>query len=266
MIKRGRILRDTSAGPGLLVADGQQYTFPLEGAWRSVEAPRVGMMADVDFNERGDIVAVTAVPDAQIAREQTEAAMNAARERGAALASGAVAKFGAPALIAAACLLVGWFLLPAASVTVPFAGSIHVTFWQVLGVLNSGSPEAIVTHSGASTGIYGLLAVIAIVGPFVHHFWKDRRALLGGVLPLVFMLLVALMVRHALSSAFGGADPTGGALGDFQQEARNAVSSAISIGAGAYLALLASLYFAAISVRTYLATGATQSLVKAVKA
>ena len=41
MTKRGRILRDTNAGPGLITVEGTQYTFVLEacGAPRSHPGP-----------------------------------------------------------------------------------------------------------------------------------------------------------------------------------------------------------------------------------
>ncbi len=34
MSKRGRILRDPSFGPGLVLVDGRQYPFPLERVWK----------------------------------------------------------------------------------------------------------------------------------------------------------------------------------------------------------------------------------------
>ena len=85
MKKRGKILRDTSAGPGLVMAEGQQYTFSLEGMWRSPEAPRVGMVTDVEFDDDSSVRTLTLVPESQLAKEQAEAVMAAARELGSAL-------------------------------------------------------------------------------------------------------------------------------------------------------------------------------------
>jgi hypothetical protein len=99
--------------------------------------------------------------------------------------------------------------------------------------------------------MYGLLGVVAIAGPFIHHFWKDKRAVLGGLLPLVFMLLVALMVRSALDGAMGGG--TEGAFGEFAREARTEAMKAISVGSGVYVALVASLYFAMVGAKKFLA-------------
>jgi hypothetical protein len=41
-----------------------------------------------------------------------------------------------------------------------------------------------------SAGLYGFLAIVALAGPFLHYFWKDKRAVLAGVLPLLFMLVI----------------------------------------------------------------------------
>jgi hypothetical protein len=40
MAKRGRVLRDPSVGAGLLMVEGQQYPFALEGVWKSEAAPK----------------------------------------------------------------------------------------------------------------------------------------------------------------------------------------------------------------------------------
>lgn len=253
MKKRGKILRDTSAGPGLIMADGQQYSFSLEGLWKSEEAPRVGMVVDLDFGDQESITGIRAVPESQLAREQAEATMDAARKHGAALASGAVARFGIPSLVGGAALVLGWWMLPAASVNA-FGASGHVTFWQILGYVNAGTVTSFGGGGSPSVGIYGLLAIIALAGPFAYHFWKDKRALLGGLLPLIFMLMVALMLRNAMGAAGAG----GGELGEFANRMRDEAMKAISIGSGVYISLLASLYFAASGTIKFLATKASE--------
>ena len=263
MKKRGKILRDTSAGPGLVMAEGQQYTFSLEGMWRSPEAPRVGMVTDVEFDDDSSVRTLTLVPESQLAKEQAEAVMAAARERGSALASGAVAKFGMPSLIAGGLIVIGWWMLPAVSVTVPFAGSMHFTLWQVLGFLGSSNiMEVLASRGSGSTGIYGLLAIAAVVAPFLHHVWNDKRAWLGGLAPLLFMVLIGLLVRSALHTAMGGSVGAGAndpALGDFARQAQDEAMKAISLGAGIYVSALASLYFAVTSTKRFLVTSASDA-------
>jgi len=251
MTKRGKILRDASAGPGLLSVDGQHYQFSLEGTWRSEAPPAASMTVDVEFSADASIVGISQVSEAQIAKEQAEAVVKAARQKGGVLASAAIAKFGLPLLIATGLMIVGWLFLSAVSVQTLF-GRLNLTFWQVLGFLNADSPwESVMSgRGGPSAGFYGFLAIVSLAGPFLRYFWKDTRAALAGVLPLVFMLFVGIMVRSSMHSAMGG--NLDGPLGDVQRQAQQEMMSAISLGFGTYLSLLVSLYFAAVAAKQFL--------------
>lgn len=248
MKKRGKVLRDPSVGPGLLMVEGQQYSFPLEGVWKSEVPPKPGLTVDVEFNEEGVVSSVTVVPESQIAKEQAEQAIATARAKGSALASSAVARFGMPTLIATGLLIIGWFFLNTISYNTGIAGKIDFTFWRVLSFINSSNVmEALSKLNGSgSAGIYGLLGVIALAGPFLAYFWKDRRAALGGVLPLLFMLLVALMVRNSIASAVAGVPA------EMVNAARDEIMKGISVGLGAYVSLLAALYLGFASVKKFL--------------
>lgn len=56
--KRGKILRDTSAGLGLLIVEGQQYPFSLNHLWKSDLLPQVGMVVEAEFNREGQLIAI----------------------------------------------------------------------------------------------------------------------------------------------------------------------------------------------------------------
>jgi hypothetical protein len=258
MQKRGRILRDPIPGPGLLIVEGQQYPFSLEGVWKSDLPPTVGMIVDVDFNPSLAVVAVRSVPESQLAKEQAEVVLVAARQKGAALASGALAKFGAPNLIAAGLLIIGWFFLTSVSIKSPF-GSIDFNFWQVLGYLNAGNAfEALMRggQGGLSTGLYGFAAIASIAGPFISYFWKDRRAVLAGMFPLLFMAFVLIAVRSSLSDALGtGAVPQ--EMREMAEQARAEAMKAVSIGFGTYLSAITSVYLAVVSAKQFLVSRAT---------
>lgn len=269
MAKRGRIMRDPNAGPGLVIVEGQQYAFSLEGIWRSDTLPRLGVVVDVDFDPRGEVMAMTAVPEAQLAREQAEAALQGARQKGAQLASGMVGRFGAARLIAAALLVPGWWFLSTVTLDAAMLGRLQVTFWQLLGLLNAGNPMEMLAGGGRGpgTGLYGLAAVLCLAGPFVSYFWKDRRAHLAGVLPLVFMAFVALTVLAAVWELEGaGREAMAGAgvqyqsmVADFQREARREAMKALSLGFGFWMSLAASLFLAVRGVRDYLVNRAGDS-------
>jgi hypothetical protein len=251
MTKRGKVLRDTNVGPGLLSIDGQHVQFSLEGVWRSEMPPVPGMAVQVEFAPDGSIVDISAISDSQIAKQQAGAVVDAARQQGKILASAAVSRFGLPTLTAAGMLMIGWFFLSAASIQT-LLGKADFTFWQLLGFLNSTSAFEYVMQgrTAPSAGFYGFLALAALAGPFVPYFWKDRRASLAGTLPLLFMLMAGVMLRSSINSAIGG--DVGGPIGDMARQAREEAMKAISIGYGSYLSALACLYFAGVSVKNFL--------------
>jgi hypothetical protein len=214
------------------------------------------MTVDVGFGPDGNISSLTAVPDSQIAKEQAEVVMAAARDKSKAVASAAVAKFGLPTLVATGLLIIGWFFLNSVSIQTP-VGNLGYSFWQILGYINAGGALQSFMQGGSSpsAGLYGLFAIIALAGPLVHYFWKDKRAVLAGLLPLLFMLVVALIVRSEINS-MGGAD-TSGLPPDLLKQMRDQAMQAFSMGLGAYLSLLIGLYFAAMSLKSFLASRAS---------
>lgn len=255
MTKRGKVLRDPYAGPGLLMVEGQQYPFGLEVVWKSDVPAKPGLAVDVEFDEEGKIIGITAVPEAQLAREQAALALDAARNKGGELFGRIVAKVGMSNLVAGVVLFLSWVWLTAASIQLPF-GRMDFSFWQILGFLNTNNViEAMERNGHPSAGIYGFFALIAIAGPFLHFFWNDKRAVLGGLLPLVFMVVIGIMARSSLTSAMGG--PASGPYAEMQNQMQEEMMKAISLGTGTYLGLLASLYFAGIATKGYLAGKAT---------
>jgi hypothetical protein len=72
MRKRGRILRDPAAGPGLLMVEGQQYQFLQDGVWKSEIPPTKGTIVEVEFDSGGSIKALRAAAESQRSQEQTE--------------------------------------------------------------------------------------------------------------------------------------------------------------------------------------------------
>lgn len=267
MKKRGKILRDTSGGAGLLMIEGQQFPFTLEGMWQSEQAPRTGMTVEAQFADDGTIAGLAPVSDAQLAREQSELALAAARAKGGALASGLVARLGVPTLAALAALAAGWFALNTVVVNVGPQFSLGLSFWKLLGILNApmGLLSSLNGGGGGSAGMYGLFAVLALLAPAAPHVWNDRRAHLGGLMPLVWMLFIAFMfyngIGSAVSDARGAAASFGGAAaGDMvagmQQSMLREAMRAISLGVGFYLALAASVYFAVTGAIKFLAARA----------
>lgn len=266
MKKRGKVVRDTSVGTGLLMAGGKQYPFELEGMWQSETAPRVNMVVDVEIDDEGNVDTVTFVPETQLAREQAEVAMHAARDKGLTLGKEAVARFGAATLGAMIALVLGWFVLSTVNVQISGSYSEGLTLWKILGVLNSPAEFMRAVRSGnGGAGVYGFLACVALAGPLLPFFIKDRRATLGGLLPLAFMIFVGYQIYAGLISSLQQMNDFANILGGAEAaryarqiaaEVTKEALRAFSLGLGAYLAFAASVFFAGRSVIKYFASRA----------
>ncbi|VVE15550.1 hypothetical protein PPN31114_02880 [Pandoraea pneumonica] len=259
MKQRGKILRDTSAGPGLVMIGTRQHPFDLEGVWQSTQAPAVNMTVEALLDDAGKVVMLSVVSESQLAREAADDAMAAVKQKGNAL----VARFGARTLGAIALLAIGWFMLNVLSVQVSANYRVGISFWKLLGLINS--PGGVINSlggNGGSAGLYGLVAVLALVAPLAPYFAKDRRAHLANLLPLVFMVAVGIAIylnisdglsqAQSAASMFGGRD-AGRMASDFASQMVREALKAISLGVGAYLSLIVSVYLAGIGLRGYLA-------------
>ena len=250
MNQRGKILRDTSTGPGLVSIAGRQHTFTLEGVWRSEQAPAVNMTVDALFDDAGQLVHLHAVSDSQLAREATDEALAAVKQRGNAL----VARFGARTLGAMGLLAVAWFFLNTMTVQVSSNYKVGVSLWKMLGLINApGGMINALGGNGGSAGFYGVVAVVALLAPLAPYFVRDPRAHLANLLPLIFMVVLVIgiymNISDGISQAQGAATMFGGKqAADFASELVREALKAVSIGLGGYLAVLVSLYLAATGV------------------
>lgn len=278
---RGRVLRDTAVGDGLLVVDGVQLPFRLEGLWKSEQAPKVDMQVDVDFDDAGGIVAIRAVDAAAVAREQAAKlaahAGVAAKQAGVA-AKAAAAEFqakglpvlkryaeiiGIPTLAAMACLFVAWFFLAALSIEF-FGDKQSATFYDVMRVFNNpetGLGSLAGQGRAGGAGLYGLLTIMALLAPLVPHFLRQRKAWLAYCAPLGWMVLAVFIGYWKVNSGISQASRQfGGFGGDTRGMAREFIGGlldAVSFGLGLYVALAAGAYLAFVGVRRYRAGNGT---------
>lgn len=237
MKRRGKVLRDGSTGSGLLIVDGQQYPFLVGKLWKSEKPPTPGMVVEVEFEQHGEIRAVYASAESQPVTDQTVSWLKA------------VAGVGVANPIAAVLLVLSWTLLTAVSVQSPLANQ-DFTFWQVLGHLDSAKTAQAISqgHDQSGAGIYGLLALATVASPFLQIAWKDKRATLAGLLPVVLMAAVALTFHSRFDRGFGSTGPTA-----FSTTTKQMAS--VSLGVGAYMSALIGLYFAARGIRQLLSVG-----------
>jgi hypothetical protein len=251
--------------------EGNQYTFRLEGMWKSDMAPKVNMQVEVDFDDAGTVVAVRGIDPAAVAREQAAQMAAKATETTKRLAAELQAKggpmmekampvvqkytglIGIPTLVALVAIFFGWWVF--AAINVDFITRDGFTFYQIMGALNDPERafEALGTGQTPGAGLYGIVAFLAWLAPLLPHFIGMRQLWLAYFAPIVWMVLTYIIARMKISAAlsegteaaeeFGGAEAEQYAR-EIQEGFQDAISEAVSMGLGIWIAIAAGLYLA----------------------
>jgi len=202
---RGTILKVPGAGPGLLMVNGQQKPFTLEGIWKSPVAPAANMTVDVDLDASDSITSVSVVDAQQLAREQMRQLGGVAQERGREAAviarqglDALTARMGAVALACAVLVWVVWFFFTVASIDAG-GGRMSYTFWNLIG-LDFKDLESLAT--GGSHGFFSLLGLIAIAIPFAAPFVRATWSKYLYVAPLAYIVLGLFIMYGKEHSTF----------------------------------------------------------------
>jgi hypothetical protein len=223
--------------------DGQQYSFRLEGMWRSEFAPKLNQAVDAEFDDSGKLVALRAASGAgggAQASEALDAAGAAAKKmaeefkaKGLPVIQEWAQRVGYVTLGAWLLLFISWMWLP--MVNAGLFGS--VSFYDSLIFVNGMI---------GGRGIYGFLAWIALLAVFLPQVWKDRRAGFGMMLPLAFMVLVAVISWVKMSPDTDDLGPYANSP-EFKEmiaQQKAAMWRGISFGFGLYTSIAAALYLA----------------------
>jgi hypothetical protein len=229
--KRGKVLREPHAGPGILIVEGRQYQFWLDGSWNSDVPPKRGLPVDIMFSAQGQVQEITVVSEALLERAHAESA----RKTSYAAFFEAQGQNTLP-LAAGLALPLSWMSLAAVSVTSPVSGRVDLTFWCILALLNAhGSSDLTQLCESSPAGTYGLLAVLCVIATLTGRLWKRKAVNVGGLAPLTFFVWVSVMTRKHL---LNGAETT------------------ISLEWGAYVSSLLSVYLASVAIRKLFTRGA----------
>lgn len=260
---RGVVLRDTNAGPGLVVVAGRQLPFTLEQHWRDqTSAPAVNTHVDVTLDSAGAVLAVKPVPDAVLAKEKMDKVagdLNNLKDQYLPQLMARVDQIGKPLLIAVALLAIAWIWLPAVTINISASLTQNLTMFDLLRLANvSSSLEGMMQSGSGSSGLYGFLCVLALVAPLAHVFLAHKRAVFGLFAPLAFMVLTGLgiymKIRNLTSAASESMRSFGGSqMGDFAGAMMKQALAAFSVGYGSYIALIVALYLAWRGVQKVLA-------------
>lgn len=202
---RGTVIKVPDATPGLVVVNGQQKQFTLDGVWKSPVAPAANMTVDVDLDAAGAPTAIRVVDVQQFAKEQMRQLGGVAQERGKEAAEMAkqgvgalAARMGAVALGSAVLVWIAWFFFPAASINAG-GGSVSYSFWKLIG-LDFNNLESLA--NGGSHGFFSLIGLLAIAVPFAAPFVQAAWSRYLNVAPLAYIVLGLIIVFGKEHSAF----------------------------------------------------------------
>lgn len=244
---RGTVLRDTNAGPGLVLVGAEKKTFTLERHWQGTMAPQVQMQVEVTLDEHGDIAALaparTGADELDKYREMAKKAIDG----GTPVLLAQAGRIGKPVLAAVLVIAVSWTWLPAASVTIMAGMTQGATLFDLLRLANSGASLDSFGRAGGSSGPYGLLCVLAMCAPLLPAYLRHKYAPLGYCAPLAFLALVFLAVylkmRAMADATRDGMRALGGGRMDEMADAMmQQIAHAFSVGFGTWLSLAAALY------------------------
>ena len=249
---RGRILRDTNNGIGLISLGGKQVPFTLETNWRGEIAPVVQMTVDVVLDDAGNVVSVAPVSDKEVAQEKLkEMSGNLSRQLQDQIPIVKVyaSMIGTPTLISVGLLFISWVWLSMATARVSAGLSQSATMFDLLRLLNTGvSLESFGSGFSGSSGIYGFACVVVMLAPMTPAFIRHRYISLTYFAPLLFLLLFALASYVKMRSLADDARQSLGGLVSSAQMTSMAnammdqVLAAVSIGTGAYLSMAVAVY------------------------
>jgi hypothetical protein len=210
---RGTIIKVPDATPGLLLLNGRQYAFTLEGVWRSAVAPAPNQSVIVELDVTGALLSITVVDPAQVAKEKLAEFSGVAQERGKVVAGqiqsviGALAaRMGAVTLGITVLIWIVWFFIPAAGVGGGGQDVASYTFWKLIGT--DFSDQISMMDGGHARGWLRFIGFAAIVAPFLAPFIRQSWSRYLNAAPLAVVLLGWLVIHENMAGTFGqmGAD------------------------------------------------------------
>jgi hypothetical protein len=251
---RGTIIKVPDSTPGLVIVNGAQKSFTLEGVWRSPVAPAPNMTVDVELNDSGAVAGISAVDPQQLTKEKLDRLGGIAQQQGKEAAEiakqgvGALAaRMGMSALVATVVLWVAWFFLPAVDLDF-FLLNRSFTFWEYLA-MSLNNPQS----PTGSRGLLGLLGMLCIVAPVARPFIQHAKAKYLNAAPLAFIVVAPFLVYWRLA---GGLGPAGEpqTLAELQRgvqrEAAKAMLDSLSVSwFGAIVLIIPAVYLAYLGLK-----------------
>lgn len=225
-------------------------------AWKGGNPPVVGEHVLVE-KINGVCTSVKPVTDEELIKIQgdieTEKLKNLTKD----VISGAEALLTKHGLYAFCLLVISAFFINCIEFFEPFSKStIGISFYDLLGLINSGNLAAIAMPSAASKGTLGFLFLASLTGPFWSKFTKDARAYLGFCAPLVFAIYLVFSTYQLVMKNV----PTVSTYvtKEMIQKLMTEAMANIHFGIGAYGIAIGASYLAIIGIKKFLVAKALQ--------
>jgi hypothetical protein len=205
---RGTIIKVPDATPGLLLLNGRQYSFTLEGVWRSAVAPAPNQSVTVEIDSAGALTSITVVDQQQIAKEKLAELSGVAQERGKVVAGqiqsgirALAARMGVVTLSVAVLIWITWFLIHAAGLGSGGEVVASYTFWTLIGT--NFADQVSVMEGGHARAWLRIIGFLAIVAPFLAPFIRETWSRFLNAAPLAVVLLSWLVLHENMAGSLG---------------------------------------------------------------
>jgi hypothetical protein len=149
------------------------------------------------------------------------------------------------------CIFFGWFLVDTLVVTL---GSLQhgVRFFDLSAVIADPTRLFFGIQGSFHRILFGLLCIVCLLAPLLPHLHRARANWLAYLAPLILMALCGALLYSRTSSDLFAASGDAGRAGanlirfanDLVHRGSGLVARHISVGVGAYLALIASMVLA----------------------
>jgi hypothetical protein len=156
------------------------------------------------------------------------------------------------------CILVGWFLLDTLVVSL---GSLQhgVRFFDISSVIADPTRLFFGVQGAARKVLFALVCLLCLLAPLLPHLRRERANWLGYLAPLVLMLICGVVLYSRTSSELFVAPSHAGPIGSnlirfangLLHQGTGLVAKHVSVGVGAYVALIAATVLALRGIRRF---------------
>lgn len=265
-IVRGIIMRDTNMGAGIVFVNDAQKSFTLEAHWKSALPPKVGSTVEIHLDASGEIMSLSAIDETTLAKEQAEKALIMMKANSRNISNVLISRMGLPTIITMVILFIAWTMLSTLTVNVGMGLKPSITFWELLKLINTENILSVSSLNDKSSGIYGLIAIITLIAPFIPNFLQDIRQKISiedkflhllYAAPLIFMTglfsFAYYKIYHTITNQAGSND----FMSKLVSEMISMTMKSISMGMGFYVSFAAAGFLAFIGLRKFLASHAS---------